>query len=444
MLFVVWAVRTHPLSFNTDRYEQEFRHERHLEATIRVRYAVATAILLIVCYWYLYWVLFREVEQFRYLIWLGALIGIIALFASTFVRGSAKQAQFITSILLGASGLTWFGLALGTTNGVLAFLLAPCLMTIIYAFYFCNLLFETALITAAFIGGIFLVASWISSGVSFVNVALFFAILGVYLLAANDSLSRERLERVEFIRQKSRIVRQAHRVQAQKDQLQAFSALARLLSHEIKQKLNTVKATIDRLERTGVSERQANFAKAAREATEQAETLLDRAKEGTSIQGLVAGGIKYETNITEFMAEFLANCRRHMSQPPSLRLGAETKNVYVKCDSTLVTRALENLLNNAVELAYDETVVSIGVERLGPTTVRIMVSNDGPLLSPTLKNPFELFATTRGGTESRHMGLGLYLVRLVAEFHDGRANIVNRPDNSGVDAWLTLRTVDDA
>jgi signal transduction histidine kinase len=37
-----------------------------------------------------------------------------------------------------------------------------------------------------------------------------------------------------------------------------------------------------------------------------------------------------------------------------------------------------------------------------------------------------------------HLGLGLYIVRLVAEFHGGRVRAENRTDGTGVEIVVTL------
>jgi two-component system, OmpR family, sensor histidine kinase ChvG len=49
-----------------------------------------------------------------------------------------------------------------------------------------------------------------------------------------------------------------------------------------------------------------------------------------------------------------------------------------------------------------------------------------------------LFEQRQGRDEKPHFGLGLYIVRLIAEFHGGTAVAANREDGSGVVFTIAL------
>jgi two-component system sensor histidine kinase ChvG len=73
------------------------------------------------------------------------------------------------------------------------------------------------------------------------------------------------------------------------------------------------------------------------------------------------------------------------------------------------------------------------------TWAELSVANPGPLLPPeTATRLFESLWQSRVESDKRpHFGLGLYIVRLIAEFHGGSAQAANLPDNSG--AVFTVR-----
>jgi signal transduction histidine kinase len=63
------------------------------------------------------------------------------------------------------------------------------------------------------------------------------------------------------------------------------------------------------------------------------------------------------------------------------------------------------------------------------------VRNEGPLLPPHLDDRlFESLVSSRDTSTSGkpHLGLGLYIVRLIADFHRGTVTARNLPDDMGV------------
>jgi len=67
------------------------------------------------------------------------------------------------------------------------------------------------------------------------------------------------------------------------------------------------------------------------------------------------------------------------------------------------------------------------------------VANRGPTLPASAgKTVFDSMVSHRGPQNRLHFGLGLYVVRIIAEYHGGFARAVNLADNSGVAILVQL------
>ncbi len=105
-------------------------------------------------------------------------------------------------------------------------------------------------------------------------------------------------------------------------------------------------------------------------------------------------------------------------------------------DAAAVTRAVRNLIDNA--LIHGQGAIRIGAELLPEgRSVRLWVSDQGRLDDELVNgHAFERFTRGPGAVDRRGAGLGLALVRAVAESHGGTASLEARPD--GVRAAITI------
>lgn len=97
------------------------------------------------------------------------------------------------------------------------------------------------------------------------------------------------------------------------------------------------------------------------------------------------------------------------------------------CDAKALSRALANVMRNAVR--YARSRVAVSVERSGARTT-ISIDDDGPGVPPQERDRlFEPFTRLEGsrGRDSGGVGLGLAIVRSVAEWHGGQASISDSP-----------------
>jgi signal transduction histidine kinase len=108
--------------------------------------------------------------------------------------------------------------------------------------------------------------------------------------------------------------------------------------------------------------------------------------------------------------------------------------VYIRGAPDLYAQMLDKLVANAVDFATGDEPIRVRLEPRDGQAV-LTVSNRGPRLPESMAGKlFESMVSVRPGnaTKEPHLGLGLYIVRLVAEYHGGAAEALDREDGSGV------------
>ena len=224
--------------------------------------------------------------------------------------------------------------------------------------------------------------------------------------------------------------------------------LAGKLAHEIRTPNTIIRSSLENLE----SETQAGNGNA-----ENARIYIARAKEGSERLGAILTAMGAATKVEEAIAsserqrfDLAALVREAVAAYgtgfPQRRFACEVPADALEITGSpeLIVQMLDKLIDNAVDFSADGATISV-VLRSDGQHAELSVANPGPSLPPEAATKlFESLWQYRAAESDSplkrqrpHFGLGLYIVRLIAEFHGGSATAANLPDGSG--AIFTVR-----
>jgi two-component system sensor histidine kinase BaeS len=121
-------------------------------------------------------------------------------------------------------------------------------------------------------------------------------------------------------------------------------------------------------------------------------------------------------------------------------IGRNTGNITA--DEGKIQQVLANLVANALRYTPSGKTVTVSARAVGQD-VWLAVTDQGPGIDPAdLPNFFERFwkgdrSRTRAGAHSGGSGLGLSIVRQIAELHGGRVQ-ASLPDEGGMQVTVIL------
>jgi len=210
------------------------------------------------------------------------------------------------------------------------------------------------------------------------------------------------------------------------------------LAHEMSNPLNVVNSSLENLERESDPQRRQEYIQRASNGIRRLGTIVRTLTEAANLEDAIKADDPEVFDLRELVSNVIDGYRKaHEGQV--FELDAPEGPLMVNGMPDHIAQLLDKLADNAMNFRKPGTPIKI--EITGVTNkANIVVSNEGPSLPEDLGDrlfdPMVSFGQ-KNATEM-HLGLGLYIVRLIAESHRGSVSAKSKADGTGAEFEVSL------
>lgn len=168
------------------------------------------------------------------------------------------------------------------------------------------------------------------------------------------------------------------------------------------------------------------FAGLSEQELDRIETLVQNLLKITKFDAGTMVVEKRQENISEIMAEVEKHFAHRARQEEKQVVLSGSDAVSFSCDRSWILEALDNLVKNALDHTESGGSIWMTWEK-SPSAVRMTVKDSGNGIHPEdLHHIFKRFYRSRYSQDTQGIGLGLPLVKAVAEAHGGSVSVDSR------------------
>jgi two-component system, OmpR family, sensor histidine kinase ChvG len=217
-----------------------------------------------------------------------------------------------------------------------------------------------------------------------------------------------------------------------KEHTQYLRTLTSKLSHELRTPLAIVSTSADNLEHEIAADPARTYLSRLRDGAKRLDSIVVAMSEATRME-LAIG----ETVATVFdlgdVVDACAKAYADVYPDREIICRREAKSTRVRGAGELIAQLMDKLIDNAVGFSSARGRIEI-VLADSDGELALSVTNAGPQLPDAMRGQlFESLVSFRTADDGRpHLGLGLYIVALIADFHGARVEADNLPNGRGV------------
>jgi two-component system sensor histidine kinase ChvG len=218
-----------------------------------------------------------------------------------------------------------------------------------------------------------------------------------------------------------------------------LEGMPRMLRHEINNPLNAISTSLQNLGADTQQLGESPYMHSAQRGVSRIGRIVQALTEAASLEDALRSEARAPLALDALLRDYVTHCR---IQYPQRRFALHMQGgpCVVMANDFRMEQLLDKLTDNAVDFAPEGGLIEFALDR-APPWVELSVHNEGPGLSPRLaKDLFDSLVSARKGEQRDvvHMGMGLYVVRTIAEHHGGGVRAYDYQDPSGVAVVVRL------
>ena len=207
--------------------------------------------------------------------------------------------------------------------------------------------------------------------------------------------------------------------------------MPRTLRHEINNPLNTLSTSLQNLAQVHPDVEQSKYLASAQRGVMRIGAIVQNLADAANLEEALQSDELEPVDLDILLRNYVSNSMAAHKNVEIVYQGTELPAMAMLADFR-IEQLMDKIIDNAVGFHRSNTPIRVQLDRF-QDVLQIAVANRGPTLPDgEQQNIFNSMVSNRSQDNRLHFGLGLYVVRVIAEYHGGQVKALNLKDLSGV------------
>ena len=210
------------------------------------------------------------------------------------------------------------------------------------------------------------------------------------------------------------------------------------LAHEMNNPLGVVSSSLEMLENDIPQTKNNHHMQRATYGIHRLKSLLSSLTEAASLEEALQDEEKESINLPQLISDFVSG-NQYVYTDHEFRVDNRSSHLFIEGSPEYLAQMLDKLIDNATEYSTPDTPIIVRSRKNGHYA-EISVLNEGSeLQEDILERLFEpMVSGSNHDARKPHLGLGLYVVKVISEYHGGSYHARNRAGKKGVEFTVSI------